>query len=42
MKYIEEEIDIRVESIKTEVEEAATRLKDELKEMKKKALKYST
>ena len=39
VKYIEEEIDIRVQSIILEVEEAAIRLKDKLNEMKKDALK---
>ena len=40
MKYIEEEIDIRVESIKIEVEEVGEKLKEKLKEMKKDILKY--
>ena len=39
VKYIEEEIDIRVQSIILEVEEAAIRLKDKLNEMNKDALK---
>jgi hypothetical protein len=39
VKYLEEEIDIRVESIITEIQEAAVRLKDKLKEMKKEVIK---
>jgi methyl coenzyme M reductase subunit D len=39
VNYIEEEIDIRVESIIIEVEEAARRLKDDLKKMKKEIIK---
>jgi hypothetical protein len=39
VKYLEEEIDIRVESIITEIQEAAERLKDKLKEMKKEVIK---
>jgi hypothetical protein len=39
VNYIEEEIDIRVESIIIEVDEAAKRLKDELKKMKNKIIK---
>ena len=37
--YIEDEIEIRTESIKIEVQEAAMRLKDKLKETKKETLK---
>ena len=36
---MEEEIDIRVESIKTEAEEAGERLKEKLKRIKNKAKK---
>jgi hypothetical protein len=39
VKYLEEEIDIRVESIIIEIQEAAERLKDKLKEMKKEVIK---
>ena len=37
MKYIEDEIDIRVESIKCEVEEAGMKVKEKLRQMKKEA-----
>ncbi len=39
VNYIEEEIDIRVESIIIEVVEAAKRLKDELRKMKQEVIK---
>ena len=37
--YIVDEIDIRVKSIRIEIEEDAKRLKDELKKMKKEVIK---
>jgi hypothetical protein len=39
VKFLEEEIDIRVESIIIEVHEAAKKLKEKLKEMKRGANK---
>jgi hypothetical protein len=39
-KLIEEEINKRVESIKTDIEEAGEKLKNELFEMNKEILKY--
>ena len=42
MKYIEEEIDIRVESLKNEVDECGLQLKERLRKLKKEANKYIT
>ena len=42
MKYIEEEIDIRVESLKNEVDECGLQLKERLRELKLEANKYRT